>query len=75
MFYTIIGIIRNETKLSEKINKAEIQNAMRHPLNMKDIIRFKEYKGINLLFWMIGIMPASMSFATIRAIGKIKKLI
>lgn len=75
MFYTIIGIIRNEKKLSENINKAEIQNAMQHPLRIKDIIRFKEYKGINLLFWMIGIMPASMSFATIRAIGKIKKLI
>lgn len=75
MFYTIIGIIRNETKLSEKINKAEIQNAMRHPLKIKDIIQFKEYKGINLLFWIIGIMPVSMSFATIRAIGKIRKLI
>jgi glycosyltransferase involved in cell wall biosynthesis len=75
MFYTIIGIIRNETKLSEEINKAEIRNAMQHPLKIKDIIQFKECKGINLLFWMIGIMPVSISFGTIRAIGKIKKLI
>lgn len=75
MFYTIIGIIRNQAKLSEKINKKEIRQAMRHPLGFKDIIMFKEYKGINLLFWMIGLMPASMSFEAIRTIGKLKKII
>lgn len=75
MFYTIIGIIRNQTKLSEKINKTEIRQAIQHPLRIKDIVKFKGYKRINLLFWMIGMMPASMSFATIRTIGKLKKLI
>ena len=75
MFYTIIGIIRNQTKLSEKINKTEIRQAIQHPLRIKDIVKFKDYKRINLLFWMIGMMPASMSFATIRTIGKLKKLI
>lgn len=75
MFYTIIGIIRNQAKLSEKINKAEIRQAMQHPLRIKDIIKFRKYKGINLLFWVIGMMPVSMSFATIQSIGKIKKLI
>lgn len=75
MFYTIIGIIRNEAKLSETINKAEIRQAMHHPLKLKDIIKFQENKGVNLLFWMIGIMPASMSFAAIRAIGYYKKII
>lgn len=75
MFYTIIGIIRNKEKLSEIINKAEIRKAMQHPLRLKDIIKFKEYKGINLLFWMIGMIPAFMSFATIRVIGKYKRII
>ena len=75
MFYTIIGIIRNQAKLSEPINKAEIRQAIQHPLSMKDIIRFKEYKRINCLFWAIGKMPASMSYATIQTIGKIRKII
>lgn len=75
MFYTIIGVIRNQGKLSERINKGQIRKAMLHPLGVKDIIKFKEYKGINLLFWMIGTMPASMSFATIKAIGKFKRII
>ena len=75
MFYTIIGVIRNQAKLSEKINKKEIRQAMRHPLSLKDIVMFKEYKGINLLFWIIGMMPTSMSFEAIRTIGKLKKII
>lgn len=75
MFYTIIGIIRNQAKLSEKINKAEIRQAMQHPLRIKEIIKFRKYKIINILFWTIGMMPVSMSFATIQSIGKIKKLI
>ena len=48
---------------------------MRHPLTVKDIVMFKEYKGINLLFWIIGMMPTSMSFEAIRTIGKLKKMI
>lgn len=75
MFYTIIGIIRNQAKLSEKINKAEIRQAIQHPLRIKEIIKFRKYKGINILFWTIGMMPDSISFATIQSIGKIKKLI
>ena len=75
MFYTIIGIIRNQAKLSEEINKTEIRQAIQHPLRIKDIAKFKDYRKINILFWAIGMMPDSMSFATIRAIGKIKKLI
>jgi hypothetical protein len=75
MFYTIIGIIRNRTKLSERIKKNEIRQALRHPLGIKDIMKFKQHKGINLLFWVIGEMPATLSFATIQTIGKIRKLI
>ena len=41
----------------------------------KDILKFKQYKGINLLFWGVGEMPATLSFATIQTIGKIRKLI
>lgn len=73
-FYTIIGIIRNRAKLSEDISSGEIRQAIKHPLRVMDIMRFRKYRGTNLLFWLIGIMPATMSFATIRAIGKIKKL-
>ena len=75
MFYTIIGVIRNQAKLSEKINKKEIRQAMHHPLKIKDIIEFKQYKRINLLFWAIGFLPPSLSFTAIQTIGRMKKLL
>ena len=75
MFYVIIGVIRNKSKLSEKINKDEIRQAIHHPLQVKDIIKFKEYKGINLLFWMIGVIPSPFSYTSICILGKLKKLI
>lgn len=75
MFYVIIGVIRNKSKLSEEINKDEIRQAIHHPLKAKEIIKFKEYKGINLLFWMIGVMPSPISYASIYILGKLKKLI
>lgn len=75
MFYVIIGVIRNKSKLSEKINKDEIRQAIHHPLQVKDIIKFKKYKGINLLFWMIGVIPSPFSYTSICILGKLKKLI
>lgn len=75
MFYVIIGVIRNKSKLSKKINKDEIRQAIHHPLQVKDIIKFKKYKGINLLFWMIGVIPSPFSYTSICILGKLKKLI
>ena len=75
MFYTLIGVIRNRTKLSEPIANSEIRDAMRHPLLLCDILRFKQYKTENLVFWIIGRMPSSLSVFLLTMIGKTKKLI
>lgn len=75
MFYTLIGVIRNRAKLSEPISNNEIHHAIRHPLSFMEIIKFKHYKTINLMLWMIGIMPSSLSVFMITFIGKAKKLI
>lgn len=75
MFYTIIGIIRNQAKFSEKFDKSDIRKAMHHPLGVKDIMSLNKYKFINLLLWLIGVLPSSMSYYTIRVIGKIKRML
>lgn len=75
MFYTLIGVIRNRTKLSEPISNSEIHYAIRHPLSFMEIIKFEHYKTINLMLWMIGKMPSSLSVFMITIIGKAKKLI
>lgn len=75
MFYTLIGVIRNRAKLSEPIESSEIRDAIRHPLPFGDILRFKQYKTENLMFWMIGKMPSSISVFLLTMIGKAKRLL
>lgn len=75
MFYTLTGVIRNRQKLSEPINNKEIRDAIRHPLALQEILRFSHYRTTNLLFWFLGLLPASVSVFFITLIGRAKKII
>lgn len=75
MFYVITGALRNENHLSEPIPYEEYRDAMRHPLSWKEIIKFKKYKSINLIFWLFGELLPSISIAIIKMIGKSRRLI
>lgn len=75
MFYTLTGVIRNKGKLSEPLPNIVIRKAIRHQLSFWDIIRFHHYRAINLMFWIIGVLPPSLSVFMITIIGKAKKLI
>ena len=75
MFYTLTGVIRNKEKLSEPLPNRDIRDAIRHQLSFGEIIRFKQHKSINLMFWMVGILPPSLSVYMITIIGRAKKLI
>jgi glycosyltransferase involved in cell wall biosynthesis len=75
MFYTIMGVIRNRKKLSAPFSNRDIRKAIQHPLSLFEIMRFRNYKSINLLFWTIGHVPSFISVLIIEIIGKAKKLI
>ena len=75
MFYVIAGIFRNESKLSAPISNREIRDAIHHPLSLKEIIEFKNYKGTNFLFWTIGNLPSSLSVFSLKIIAKLRHLI
>ena len=75
MFYAIIGALRNESQLSEPIPHKEYRDAICHPLSWKELIRFKKYKTINLMFWLLGELSPSLSVAIIKIIGKSRRLI
>lgn len=75
MFYAITGALRNESHLSEPIPYKEYRDAIRHPLSWKELIKFKRYKSINLMFWLLGKFSPSLSVAIIKIIGKSRRLI
>lgn len=74
MFYAIMGALRNEKKLSEPIPYKEYRDAIKHPLSWKEIMKFKQYRIINLLFWGLGELNPSTSVAMIKIIGRLRHL-
>ena len=75
MFYILIGAIKNKNILTKPLEKEELREAIKHPLNIKEIIKFKHHKATNILFWTIGILPPTISYISIILVGKIKHLI
>lgn len=75
MFYIICGALKNRNIIKPKLKDSIVREAMRHPLKLRDIIRFKKYRAINLLFGIIGVLPAWLSVKVLIMLGKTKKLI
>ena len=74
-FYTVCGILNHRHQFNGQIPDKEIRNVMRHPSKLIEIIKFKHQKGTNLTFWLLGILPPSISISLIKIIGKKKGFI
>lgn len=75
MFYTLIGFIKNSNKIKDPISAELLSQSIRHPLRLFDIMRFHKYKKINLLFWIIGILPSFLSAQLLIFIAQKKNLL
>lgn len=75
MFYAVCGALKNRNRVQPKLPNSLIKDAMRHPLSLGDILKFSNYKFINLAFFFISILPASLSVQIIKLIGKKKHYI
>ena len=74
MFYVITGALRNEMHLSEPIPYKEYRDAIRHPLPLKMILCFNQCRLTNLMFWLLGRLPSSISVALTKLICKLRRL-
>lgn len=72
MFFMICGVLKNRSIINPPISNTIIKEAMRHPLTLIEILKFKHYKLINLGFYLISKMPAQLCVNTIKMIGKKK---
>lgn len=75
MFYIACGAIKNKNKIHPSLSNSTIKEAISHPLELKEILQFKRHKLINIGFYIIGKLPAGISVAIIKIIGKKKKFI
>lgn len=74
-FYMACHIICNTHRIYPMISSVEIQNIMRCPFSVKEILMFKHKRIPNLLFTLLGIMPILFFRPSIWFLGKIKKVI
>ena len=72
MFYAICGFLKNRGRITPKLENQVIKDALKHPLQIKKILRFKKYKMINIAFYLLGAIPAFMTTSILTTIGKKK---
>lgn len=75
MFFMICGVLKNRDRINPALDDKVIKDAMRHPLTLTDILRFKSHKYTNLGLYLIGKLPALLSVFTIKMIGKKKRVL
>jgi hypothetical protein len=72
MFYAICGFLKNRSRITPKLENQVIKVALKHPLPIKEIFRFKKYRMINIAFYLLGVIPAFMTTSILTTIGKKK---
>lgn len=75
MFYAVCGALKNRKRVQPELTNTVIKEAMSHPLSLNKILQFKKYKLVNLGFYFIGVLPASLSVSILKFIGKKKHYI
>lgn len=74
-FYTSCNIIRNSHHIVPSFAPIEIRDIMRHPMPLLDIVRFRQRKLSNLVFWLLGVSPILVFKPLIWTIGKLKRVL
>lgn len=75
MFYAVCGALKNKDRIQPELSNSIIKSAMEHPFTFGEILKFKKYRIINLAFYMLNILPASIGVFIIKYIGKKKNYI
>lgn len=75
MFYAVCGALKNRKRIKPNLKNIIIKEAIKHPLQLKEIMKFKRYKYINLGFYIIGHLPALISVLLLKHFGRKKNYI
>ena len=71
----ICGVLKNKDRIKPALKNEMVKDAMRHPLSLSSILKLKKQKLINLIFYVIGILPAGLSVLAITILGKRKHVL
>ena len=74
-FYTACHIFQNAHHIVPSFAPIEIRDIMRHPMPLLDIVKYRQRKLSNLVFWLLGISPILVFKPLIWTIGKLKRVL
>lgn len=74
-FYMVCNILKRGKHIHPPFTNEEIRSLMSHPATLKEICFFRHVRFNNLILYLIGKLPPFLCVATIRFLGKMKKLI
>lgn len=63
--------LRHRKRFTEPLSNKEICQELKHPAVLSDILKFKRYMLFNLFFYIISILPSSLSVGLLFVIGKL----
>ena len=75
MFFMICGVLKNRDRITPALTDDMVKAAMKHPLSLTDILRFRQHRLVNLGFYVIGQLPARLAVGCITLLGKKKHLL
>jgi glycosyltransferase involved in cell wall biosynthesis len=70
-FRAVCVAIRHRSRFSEYLTNREIVQELKHPSSLSQILKFRRYKLFNIFFYIISILPPSISIRLIYVLGKI----
>jgi len=73
--YIVCYILKYYQCVIPEISTREMAGFLHHPVGFWSILHFRHKLIPNLLLWLLGILPASLSITIIGSVGKMKKIL
>lgn len=73
-FYMIATVLKNQDIVFPAFSNRELRDIMSSPLTLYEIIRFKSCRGHNLVLYLLGVLPASISVSLMRLAVKHQRM-
>ena len=67
--------LRHRYRFTEPLPSSEIREELKHPATLPEILKFKRYKLFHLFFYVISLLPSSLSVGITYIVGKLIKWI
>jgi glycosyltransferase involved in cell wall biosynthesis len=74
-FYIACNILKRRNDIVPYVRDWEIKSLMRHPASLLQVCKFRQSRAKNIIFLIVGKLPAFWCVRVIWCVGKLKKLI